>query len=638
MSFTPGRLIQLWHELKRRKVIRDLTAYGATSYIIIEVVNNVINPLHLPEWVATVVVLLVLAGLPIVTVLSWIFDITPKGFAKTGSLEVSKDKLTVTKTTIKWYRASNLIITFLLIMVLLFAYPKIFRQNSFRSLRSHDGKISVAIMPFQNMTNDTSLNVWREGIQNELITFLTNFEELRVNQTESFVEYINSKSSASYASITPSLARSISKKLDANVFVCGSIKLADKTIRINAQLINTKTDELFKSFQISGTPGNILEVIDTLSLMVKNFLIITNLKQEASPSDKNFVSTNSPEACKFYYYGEKAFNERDYQTAANMYSQAVKIDTNFTAAIIHLSMSYYNVLMDDSAKKWCLKAYEKKDQMPMLQKAYTDKLYASNFGTPNEVISYSKLILKVDDQRPSLYSSIGYNYINLDQYEKAIPELEKALKIYDKWHSKSQWVYNFTDLGYAYHKMRQFNKEKKLYRKAEQKFPDDPELIYRQAILALTQRKTYKADKYIDKYRSVLKENLTSEADIATDLANLYTEADNFAKSEEYLKLAIELEPEEPDRWNSLAWLLIDKDLNIEKGLELVDKALDLGSEKYYVMDTKGWGLFKQGKYKEALEILQKGWDLRRQHAIYDHEAFLHLESAKKAVVNHMNK
>ena len=52
----------------------------------------------------------------------------------------------------------------------------------------------------------------------------------------------------------------------------------------------------------------------------------------------------------------------------------------------------------------------------------------------------------------------------------------------------------------------------------------------------------------------------------------------------------------------------------------------------YEFLHTKGWSLYKEGKYKEALETLQKSWDLRRQNAIYDHTAYLHLEEAKKAV------
>ena len=64
------------------------------------------------------------------------------------------------------------------------------------------------------------------------------------------------------------------------------------------------------------------------------------------------------------------------------------------------------------------------------------------------------------------------------QFEKAIPEFEKSIEIYNKWDSKPDWVLNYTEFGFAYHKTGQYNKEKELYKKAEQDFPDDPSLIY----------------------------------------------------------------------------------------------------------------------------------------------------------------
>jgi TolB-like protein len=108
-------------------------------------------------------------------------------------------------------------------------------------------------MPFQNMTNDTTWNVWQDGIQNELISFLTNSEELKVRQIESTTGLLQSEGLTNYTSITPSIAGAISQKLDANVFIYGSIKQAGTTIRVNAQLIDSKTQDAVKSFQIDGS-------------------------------------------------------------------------------------------------------------------------------------------------------------------------------------------------------------------------------------------------------------------------------------------------------------------------------------------------------------------------------------------------
>ncbi len=111
-----------------------------------------------------------------------------------------------------------------------------------------------------------------------------------------------------------------------------------------------------------------------------------------------------------------------------------------------------------------------------------------------------------------------------------------------------------------------------------------------------------------------------------------YSEVGSMDKAEEYYRQALSLEPVSPVRLNDLAYFLIDKERNINQGMELVEKALELRPDYYIYLHTKGWGLYKEGKYQEALEILQKSWDLRREKAIYDHEAFLHLEAAKKAV------
>jgi Tfp pilus assembly protein PilF len=125
-----------------------------------------------------------------------------------------------------------------------------------------------------------------------------------------------------------------------------------------------------------------------------------------------------------------------------------------------------------------------------------------------------------------------------------------------------------------------------------------------------------------------------SEPSIAANLASLCVEVGSMDNAEEYFRQALSLESKNPVLMNALAYFMIDKDRNIPEGMELVDRALKLSPDSYYMLHTKGLGLYKQGKYQEAKEILQRSWDLRMKNAIYDHEAFLHLEAAKKAVAN----
>jgi tetratricopeptide (TPR) repeat protein len=528
----------------------------------------------------------------------------------------------------------GIVLAGLIVFAAILVYPIIFKRDALEKMKSSGERISVAVMPFHNMTNDTIWNEWQDGIQINLITYLSNYsEEIIVRQTESINGLIQSKGFSNYASITPSIASSISQKLDANIFIYGNINQVGKTIRVNAQIIDSKSKESFKSFQLDGTAENILHTIDSLSKMIKNFLIISKLGKVMTP-DYQHLTTNSPDAYRYYINGEKARNKLDLPTAVNLFSQAIAIDSNFVDAIIELSGTYYSQGNYEEAKKLCLRTYKRKNEMSLMGKIYMDLNHAVLFESLEEVIKYENQILAIDDQLPVNYHDLGAFHFLLNQYNEAIAGYEKSLEIYDKWGSKPPWVFTYTGLGFAYHKTGQYKKEKKIYKKAEQDFPNNPDLIYRQTVLALTEGDTVLANQYIEKWIPIVIGQSWSEAKIVRNLADIYSEANYFDKAEKYYRKALFLEPESPLRLNVLAYFLIDNDRNNNEGLELINKALILSPDNYEYLDTKGWGLYKQGKYKDASEILQKSWDLRKQNAIYDHSAFLHLEAAKKAVAS----
>jgi Tfp pilus assembly protein PilF len=293
--------------------------------------------------------------------------------------------------------------------------------------------------------------------------------------------------------------------------------------------------------------------------------------------------------------------------------------------------------MLEEAAKLVLKFYDKRDQMPIQLKTKLEKCYAYCFETPFEEIKYLKQLQEFDDQEPRNYYNLGETYTRINQYVEAIPEFEKALEIYNKWGSKPLWAPNYTMLGLAYHKTGQYKKEQKLYRQGERDFPDDNDLVYRQAVLSFYEGDKVAASRYMEKLRTILKENSSSEAGIINNLAMIYLEAGIPDMAEQYFRQALSMEPEKPVRLNNLAWFLINNDRNINEGLDLVEKSLELTPDNYIFLDTKGWGLYKQGKYQEAYDILQKSWDIRRQKEGYEHIAYLHLEEAKKAVAGQKN-
>jgi tetratricopeptide (TPR) repeat protein len=541
---------------------------------------------------------------------------------------------------------STVAIVALLIIAGIIAYPKIFKRNTLDKLRSSGEKIAVAVMPFQNLTNDTlTWNVYQEIIQNSLTSYLSNFpEDLQVRQTESINNLLNSEGRINYASITPSFAGKISQKLDADLFIYGNIIRSGNVIRLSAQLTDTKTGEIIKSFSIDGgsDEGNLLPKIDSLSGIVKDFLVISKLEKDLEKGTYSkswaqftrFSTTSSPDAYKYYINAINAMSVSDSKSAIKWLSKSVSIDSSFFIASVALITGYMLNGMSDSAKILCQKLYEKRDQMPLKQQLMMDWANAWLNDSPNEEIKYIRQFLDFDNQDPEQFRNLGDKYYELNQYKKAIPEYEKALLIYKKWGTKPMMDWNYTRLGVSYHKTSMYKKEKKLYMKAIQDFPYNITLIYRQAILELTGEDTVAANKSIEKYRSLRKANdaTITDATITVSLGQMYSEAGILDKAEKYYRQALSLEPESPGRMNSLAYFLIDKDRNIYEGLELINKALELSPDNYTYLHTKGWGFYRAGKYQEALVILQRSWDIRKKKSIYDHNAYAHLDSAKKAV------
>jgi tetratricopeptide (TPR) repeat protein len=538
---------------------------------------------------------------------------------------------------------SGIAVIAILIIAAIFAYPKIFIRDRLNYLRAKD-KISLVVMPFRNMTNDTTMNYMREVIQENLVTTLSYFPDVLIVRQTEFVDYlIRSKGFANDASFKPTVASTISKKLDANIFIYGSIGQVGSTIRIDAQLIDSKTGEIYKTInkEVSSKEELDYKIIDALSIQVKDFLIMSLLKKDLYSGIQKFASTDSLNAYIAFIQGQKAYNKSYYLTAVGHYLNALDVDSNFVTAAYMLSLAYSNLGQSqdskdlcDQARYWCDKVYAKRDQMSEHQKTLTNWLHALIYESPSVRISYLNQLLESDDQLPRLIYNLGMNYSAMSQHEKAISEFKKALEIYKKWGVKPERTTYVTNLGREYHVTRQYKKEKKLYKNAEHDFPDNPALIQRQAILSLTEGEPIEANRYIEKWISIRKENSSSDAEIDAGLGAIYSGAGILDKAENYYTQALNLEPESHTRMNNLAWFLIDNDWDIPKGLNYVEKALELCPDNHFYLDCKGWGLYKQGKLDEALEILNKSWELR---PVYRYVVYKHIKEVEYAIASQNN-
>ncbi len=630
MPEKPNKLSQFWQELKRRKVFRVVAMYAGVAYIIIELVNNVAEPLHLPEWTAAVVIFLLIIGFPIVTILSWIFDLTPEGVKKTASIEVTKEQELSSEPVRRKLRAVDVIIVVLIVAVGILAYPKIFKKDKFKNIRDVDGRISVAVMPFQNMAGDTLWDIWQNGIQNELITKLSNSKELAVRQYQTMNDILQSTKHKNYTSITPFVASDISRKLEANTFILGSIKKSGDIVRINAQLIDSETEGIFKSFQIDGNgEDDMLFITDSLSKLVRSYLELKVLEKELDYDYSKFSITGSSEAYRYYIKGMNLFFSNDYSSSVELFIKAIEVDPNFFAANYFLTGAYYNLRRNDEALLSFQKAYEQFENV-----SYDNQLLLKHMKSfidkdPYAGIKYLELFLEDNPQNRIMWYLQGTNYNDIHQFEKAIQCFEKSLEISKQWGGGSMWVPFYINPGWLYHEYGNHNRENEIYKLGLSVMPDHPRIIYHQAICALSQGDTTEANEYVAKYKSIRKTNGWNDDQINNSIGIIYQMAEQYDKATVIFRELIAKNPPNPEMKWRLGSILINNKKSVDEGMDLINQALKIEPDNYSFIDTKAWGLYKQGKLEESFTILKESWEAR---PYFDRSHYLHIQEVEKAL------
>ncbi len=494
-------------------------------------------------------------------------------------------------------------------------------------------RVQIAVLPFRNMTSDTTWNIWEEGIQSCLINALSNLSDLAVQSEQTINGILNNEGITNYASLQPEVVPTIAKKSGARLYIAGNINRAGETIRLNALMGDLENKNEVSSFHLDGKSLNILEMIDSLSILIKNSLLMSELRmvQPDEIHDYKDYTTKSPEAYRYFIYGNMAFYRNDFETAKEWYMQALASDSTFYNPMAKLAVAYYNEGNFEAGREWCIRYYAKKDRYNMREKIGANFLYALFFGTTYDRIKYLRQLLDLDDQNALTWFNIGDAYLEMMQYDKAIPEFERALSLFHQYGTKPYWLAFYAELGIAYHKTGQYKKEKKLYRQAERDFPNDPDLLDQQAWLELTLGNEKEAKIYLDKWLALRREQSWTEAHISSYLAYIYSMAERYDKVEEYYRKALALEPGNINRQNNFAYFLIDKNRNTDEGLAMAVKALASDPENYYSMHITGYALYKKGAYRQALEWMEKSWALRMKKSIYQHRSFLQLEEARKA-------
>ena len=223
---------------------------------------------------------------------------------------------------------------------------------------------------------------------------------------------MSNKGGVNYASLTPSLAGEMARKVDANTVIVGNLHKAGSKVRITANIMNTDTEEIYKSYEMeSQTEDDLFKLADSLSMLLRNFLEISNIKHRQPIFDATQVFTDSPEAYKYYLQGIVCHNRLDYSCAAEFYNKAIKVDSNFVSAMMQLAFCCADQRLADQSHYWAYEAFERIDRLPheMQMKVQVVKSVADK--DPVVQLDYARQYLDI----PSLFC-LHDLYGGLDQF------------------------------------------------------------------------------------------------------------------------------------------------------------------------------------------------------------------------------
>lgn len=586
--------------------------YTGAAYVLIELANNVVAPLNLPDWTPRVVIILVLIGFPITAILSWIFDITTEGIKKTEPEVTPLGEGLLPEAVRRKLRISDGIIAILFIAVCILIYPKIFNRDKFKDIRKDDGRISVAVMPFNNTTGD-SLNHWfGTGISNILIDGLSQSPELSVIEYQTMLDILGSKENIQYASISSTVVEDIASSIQVKSYIWGDFISTEDKLRINLKLIDTKSKQIIKTYSEEDHPDSLIQITRTISERIRNYLEIEALERSIESDYREFALTNSAKAFRCFNEGLISIVDRDYELAKQSLAEAYTVDSTFTFAAFYLAWAYgYDQFLGnfqpEQWRQWTLKAYSTKERLPLHYQHWLELWYAITVSKDlSDINRYCELLEKSEIGSRLLWFDLGYTYYNyLWQDEKAVEAFAKVEEISQLMDSDWEFLLYYWFYGAALHDVGNYVKEGEILALGESIFPDKARLSLAQAAWAFTTGDSTKANAFLNKASSRLEYYQWPRSDIERNVAFAYQRAEMMTKAEVHYRNAYEFNLQEPENINVLARFLIRYDINIDEGMELTEKGLQLDPENLNLLWTNGLGYFKQEKFEKALSILK---------------------------------
>ncbi|PYK12506.1 MAG: hypothetical protein DME65_03925 [Verrucomicrobia bacterium] len=314
-------------ELKRRNVYKVAVAYAVVAWLLIQVATQVFPFFELPNWAVQVVVLAMVIGFPIAVVCSWAFEMTPHGI----KLERDIDRR-VTRKTGRKLTALITVVAALAVGVTTFRFLHSERANPERqpAAAAEINSKSIAVLPFENLSEEKANAYFADGIQDEILTRLSKIADLKV---------ISRTSTQRYKSAPENLPE-IARQLGVAHILEGSVQKQGDAVHVTVQLIKAATDSHVWADSFDRKLTDIFSVESEVAKAIAD-----QLQAHLTGREKEVIAakpTDNPEAYDAYLRG-LAYTVKTQNTPANYlgaqkyFREAVRLDPNFALAWALLS-------------------------------------------------------------------------------------------------------------------------------------------------------------------------------------------------------------------------------------------------------------------------------------------------------------
>ena len=309
------------NELRHRRVLRSAVSYAIVVAAIVEFTDIVTPVLSLPDGLLRVLIIIALAGLPVVIVLSWFFDLT-SGSVTRGTPSPGPSSSGSTQVI------SIMLIGLLAIAVVYLSY-RLYWENQTQTefVRGN----SIAVLPFTSISTDEAPDTayFSEGVAEEILNALSKVEGLRVAaRTSAFA-------------VRDYDVRDVGEALDVSLVLVGTVRRASDQLRISAQLVDTSNGFQIWSDVYNHELQDIFKIQEEIAHSIVKALKIELLS--ASGTLLVTPGTASSQAYDRYLEGRKVLQAQTpaaARRARSIFEEALEFDPDYAQAYSGLADSW----------------------------------------------------------------------------------------------------------------------------------------------------------------------------------------------------------------------------------------------------------------------------------------------------------